>query len=376
MTGPLSGLKIVALAGLGPGPFACMLLADMGADVVRVVKPGDTGSRYSPPPEQDVVNRGTQFVVVDLKSAAGVEQVLRLAAQADVFIEGFRPGVIERMGVGPEVLHRANPGLVVARLTGYGQDGALMRKAGHDINYVAQSGVLHMLRPADGPPVPPLNLLGDYGGGAVAALGIVAAVLQARMTGIGQVVDAAMIDSVAIFGAKLQGLRAAGLFGDVPGSSFLAGGAPHYRAYECADGRYLAVGALEPQFYAAFLDGLGVDVAGFPDRNEPAAWPDLSAAIAEVMVTRSRDEWLRIYDGTDACVSPVLTYDEVAADRHNEARGLYEDVEGVLHPAPAPRFDRTPSRRPQPSSRTPSDVEAIVKQWERHPRGRHISYNI
>jgi alpha-methylacyl-CoA racemase len=371
MTGPLNGVRVVALAGMGPTPFASMLLADMGADVVRVTRPaGRRGRTLSQTdgmaPEHDLANRGVGSVAVDLKSPDGVEAVLCLAESADVFVEGYRPGVAERLGLGPDALQRRNPAIVYARLTGYGQTGPSAHQAGHDINYVAQSGALHAMARAGEAPRPPINLLGDYAGGAaLAAFGIVCAVLEARASGRGQVLDAAMVDGVALLTAKIQGLRAAGLFGDVPGTNDLDSGAPYYDTYRCADGRYVAVGALEPDFYREFLTRLGVDLDGWPEQNDRTQWPHLRDLIGSALATRSRDDWAEVYRGTDACVTPVLTFDEAAADKHNAEREVYRRVGGVLHPRPAPRFSRTPAREPATPSAELHDVRRLAESWRR-----------
>jgi alpha-methylacyl-CoA racemase len=368
--GPLNGVRVLVLAGMGPVPFASMVLADLGADVVRIARPPSRQARLleqaaALSPEHDLVNRGVRSVAVDLKTAEGVEQVLSLCASADVFMEGFRPGVVERLGLGPDVVQAHNPALVVARLTGYGQDGPLARTAGHDINYVAQSGILHALARAGSAPMPPINVLGDYaGGGTVAALGVVAAVLEARTSGVGQVVDAAMVDGVAMLTAKIQGLRAARLHSDDPGSNYLDGGAPFYGTYQCADGRYLVVGALESDFYREFVSRLGVDLCDWPDQGDKAQWPRLRELIAQAVAARTMADWAEVYAGTDACVTPVFTFEEAAADPHNRQRGLYVEIDGALHPAPAPRFSRTGSRppaTPEPVGAVP--VEALLDQW-------------
>ncbi|MEV6253965.1 CaiB/BaiF CoA-transferase family protein [Nocardia sp. NPDC051929] len=370
MTGPLAGVRVVVLAGMGPVPYVSMLLADMGADVVRVVRPPHRSARALSQTDglseqTDVVNRGVGSVAVDLKDPQGREAVLRLASSADVFVEGYRPGVTERLGLGPDDALARNPRLVYVRLTGYGQTGPRAHDAGHDINYVAQSGALHALASAGGAPRPPINLLGDYaGGGAIGAFGIACALVEATRTGRGQVIDAAMVDGVAVLTAKLQGLRAAGLYSDEPGTNFLDSGAPFYDTYLCADGRYLAVGALEPDFYAEFVSRLGVDSADWPEQDDRAQWPRLRALIAEAVARRTRDEWARIYRGTDACVSPVLTFDEAAADPHNVERGVYTRVSGVLHPAPAPRFSGTPTRAPTVPPAGPDDIADIHARWE------------
>lgn len=369
MSGPLAGVRVVVLAGMGPVPFASMLLADMGAHVVRVIRPASRPSRALSQvdglrEEHDLVNRGVDSVAVDLKDPQGTELVLRLADEADVFIEGYRPGVAERLGLGPDVVLRRNPALVYARLTGYGQAGPLAREAGHDINYVAQSGALHAMARDGEAPRPPVNLLGDYaGGGMMAAFGIACALLEARASGCGQVVDAAMVDGVALLTAKLQGLRAAGLFSDQPGTNWIDSGAPFYDTYRCADGRYLAVGALEPDFYGEFISRLGVDVAGWPDQDDRAAWPRLRELIAAAVAARPQAEWASIYEGTDACVTPVLAFDEAARHPHNAERGVFERVGGVLHPSPAPRFSRTPARPPAAPQTGPVDVRRLLESW-------------
>jgi alpha-methylacyl-CoA racemase len=369
MTGPLAGVRVVVLAGMGPVPFTSMLLADMGAQVVRVTRPASRPSRALSQvdglrEEHDLVNRGVLTVAVDLKDPAGGGQVLRLAAAADVFVEGYRPGVTERLGLGPDAVLGRNPGIVYVRLTGYGQTGPLSREAGHDINYVAQSGALHaMARPGEAPR-PPVNLLGDYaGGGMTAAFGIACALVEARASGRGQVVDAAMVDGVALLTTKLQGLRAAGLFSDQPGTNWIDSGAPFYDTYRCADGRYIAVGALEPDFYREFVARLGVDLAGWPDQDDRAAWPRLRELIAEAVAARPQAEWATVYEGTDACVTPVLTFDEAARHPHNAERGVFARVGDVLHPAPAPRFSETPGRRPAVPPSGTVDVDEVIESW-------------
>lgn len=367
--GPLAGVRVVALHGMGPTPFACMLLADLGAEVVRIVRPPNRRGRALTQtdgmrPEHDLANRGVTSTAVDLKSPEGVEQVRRLVDAAEVFVEGYRPGVAERLGLGPDELRARRPPLVYARLTGYGQAGPLAHQAGHDINYLAQSGVLHALARRGEAPRPPINLLGDYaGGGLTAAFGIVSAVLAARACGRGQVIDAAMLDGVAVLTAKIQGLRAAGLYSDEPGTNDLDSGAPFYDTYRCADGRFVAVGALEPDFYAEFLKGLEVDTDGWPEQEDRAQWPHLRELIASALGRRTRDEWAATYTGTDACVSPVLTFDEAAEHPHNVQREVYRPVDGVLHPLPAPRFDRTPAREPDTPAAGDVDVRDVLRAW-------------
>ncbi|HEY9415015.1 carnitine dehydratase [Rhodococcus sp. SC4] len=369
MSGPLDGTRVLVLSGMGPVPYVSMLLADMGAHVVRVVRPTHRAARALAQTEGlreecDVANRGVETTALDLKDPRGVDTVLRLAAAAEVFIEGYRPGVAERLGLGPEVVLGHNPAIVYARLTGYGQSGPRAQEAGHDINYVAQSGALHALARHGERPRPPINLLGDYaGGGAIGAFGIVCALLEATKSGHGQVIDVAMVDGVALLTAKLQGLRAAGLFSDEPGTNWIDSGAPFYDTYRCADGRYLAVGALEPDFYQEFLAGLGVETAHWPDQGDRARWPHLWELIAAVIAGRTRDEWESIYAGTDACVSPVLSFDEAAEHPHNAERGLYQRVGGVLQPAPAPRLSRTPARTPSVPQTEQVAAAGLIDAW-------------
>ncbi|TWG02941.1 alpha-methylacyl-CoA racemase [Streptomyces brevispora] len=368
-TGPLAGIRVVVVEGMGPTPYASMLLADMGAHVVRVARPATRPARalaqtQNMDPAHDIANRGVDTVELDLKSDQGRAAVLDLVAQADVFVEGFRPGVTERLGLGPGELLRHRPRLVYARLTGYGQSGPLSHTAGHDINYVAQSGVLQALSREGGSPMPPINLLGDYaGGGTFAAFGIVCAVLEAKSSGNGQVIDAAMVDGVAALTARIQGLRAAGTYSDEAGTNYLDGGAPFYDTYPCADGKYLAVGALESDFYAEFLKHLGVDTDDWPGQQDRAQWPRLRGLIAGVIRTRSRDAWAETYCGTDACVTPVLDFDEAAVHPHNAYRGLYKELGDVLHPAPAPRFSRTPAREPAAPTGERTGVTQLIEAW-------------
>lgn len=367
--GPLTGVRVLVLAGMGPTPFASMLLADMGAHVVRITRPASQPGRVvgqveSMRPEHDIANRGVDTAVLDLKSEVGRNALLALVEHTDVFVEGFRPGVAERLGIDPDVLFSRNPALVYARLTGYGQTGPLALDAGHDINYVAQSGVLHALGREGEAPHPPINLLGDYaGGGTFAAFGIVCALLEARASGTGQVIDAAMIDGVALLSARIQGLRAAGGWSDEPGTNHIDTGAPYYDTYRCADGKYLAVGALEPDFYAEFVKRLGVDVSGWPDQHDNARWPQLRQLIADAIGARTRDAWARMYQGTDSCVTPVLDFEEAAVSAHNVERELFQRAGGVLHPAPAPRFSRTPARPVNVPTVDESDLQQILGVW-------------
>jgi alpha-methylacyl-CoA racemase len=369
MSGPLSDVRVVVLAGMGPVPFLSMLLSDMGARVVTVVRPATRQQRALSQTdglreEHDVVNRGIERVPVDLKDPEAVAGLLDLLREADVFVEGYRPGVVERLGLGPDVVLEHNPAIVYARLTGWGQTGPLARSAGHDINYVAHSGALHAMARFGEAPRPPINLLGDYAaGGTGAAFGVVSALLEARRSGLGQVVDAAMLDGVALLTARLHGLRAAGLFSDVPGTNYIDSGAPFYEVYRCRGGEFLAVGALEPDFYQEFLKGLDLDTSAWPQQDDRERWPELRRLIREAIGTRTRDEWADVFEGTDACVTPVLTFDEAAMHPHNAERGLYATHNGVLQPAAAPRLSRTPGRSVASAGRRHEDLTALQRTW-------------
>jgi alpha-methylacyl-CoA racemase len=339
--GPLAGVRVVELAGIGPGPFAGMLLADLGAEVIRVDRPGGPSAPISQ--RHDVTSRGKRRIVVDLKNPRGAEVVLRLAAGADALIEGYRPGVAERLGVGPADCWARNPALVYGRMTGWGQDGPLAAAAGHDIAYIAVTGALHAVGRADGPPQVPVNYLGDFGGGSMfLALGVVSALLAARASGRGQVVDAAIVDGAALLQAMTYGLLADGAWTDKRGVNRLDTGAPFYDVYETADGRHMAVGALEPQFYAEFIrvlfapEGVPDDL---PGQHDHARWDELRSRFAARFRDRSQEEWSQAFVGTDACVAPVLTMTEAPADPHLAARGTFTTVSGAVQPAPAPRFD-------------------------------------
>jgi len=339
-TGPLAGVRVVELAGIGPGPFCGMLLADLGAEVIRVDRPG--GPLTSVPPVSDVTSRGKRRIVVDLKHARGAEVVLRLAAASDALIEGYRPGVAERLGVGPADCWSRNPALVYGRMTGWGQDGPLASAAGHDIAYIAVTGALHSIGRAGGPPQVPVNYLGDFGGGSMfLALGVVAALLSARASGRGQVVDAAIVDGTAVLQAMTYGLLADGSWTDARGVNRLDTGAPYYDVYQTADGRHMAVGALERQFYAEFVrllfapEGAPGDL---PAQHDRSRWPELRLRFAARFLERSQGEWSKTFHGTDACVAPVLTMTEAPGDVHLAARGTYVAPGGVVQPAPAPRF--------------------------------------
>lgn len=341
--GPLAGLRVIELAGAGPAPFCGMLLGDMGADVLRIDRPEAADLGVELPPSHDLRNRNKRSVALDMKAARGRATLLALAEKADILLEGFRPGVAERLGIGPEDCWRVNPRLVYGRATGWGQEGPLAQAAGHDINYIALSGALDRIGPAEGPPVPPLNLLGDYGGGGIyLAFGLVCAVLEARGSGQGQVVDAAMVDGVTSLMTVFHAFQQLGQLDPRRGANLLDGGAPFYGCYETRDGKYVAVGAIEARFYALLLEGLGLDPATLPDRSDRRRWPDLRARLAAAFRQRSRDDWAVRFAQSDACVTPVLTLDEVAAHPHNQARGLLAEVAGIRQPRPAPRLSRTP----------------------------------
>jgi len=361
-SGPLAGLKVVELAGIGPGPHAAMVLADLGAEVVRIDRPAG-GLDLGVAATADPTLRGRRRMAADLKDPAGKEAVLRLVERADVLIEGYRPGVTERLGVGPADCHARNPKLVYARMTGWGQDGPLAQRAGHDINYISLTGLLHAIGRPGERPVPPLNLVGDFGGGSMLLLvGILSALWEAQRSGQGQVVDAAMVDGASILGQMFWGFLAQKLWVDEPGVNLLDGGAPFYDTYTCADGRHVAVGAIEPQFYAALLTGLGLAGAELPGQHDRDRWPALKARFAEVFATRTRDEWAELFAGTDACVTPVLAFGEVAAHPHVAARGTVVEPAGVAQAAPAPRFSRTATEVPAPAGAGES-VEEILADW-------------
>ncbi|HEX6403476.1 MAG TPA: CaiB/BaiF CoA-transferase family protein [Pseudonocardiaceae bacterium] len=363
MPGPLVGLRVVELAGIGPAPHAAMLLADLGADVLRVERPA--GGLQLAPTAQDQMLRGRRSIALDLKDPADRETLLALAQRADVLIEGLRPGVTERLGIGPADCRARNPRLVYARMTGWGQHGPLADRAGHDINYIAVSGVLGAIGSAGGKPVPPLNLVGDFGGGSMfLVMGVLAALWERERSGAGQVVDAAMVDGVSALAQMFWSLRSCGLWRDQRGTNLLDSGVPYYDTYACSDGRYVAVGALEPQFYAALLDGLGLTDAGLPERSDPANWPVLRQRFTDAFASRSRDEWVAVFEGTDACVAPVLSFAEVPGHPHIAARGTIVTVGGVPQAAPAPRFSRTAPDLPTPPPQPGADTAAILADWD------------
>lgn len=361
--GPLAGLRIVEMVGIGPAPLAAMLLADMGAEVIRIDRPAPADVGIARPTSCDVAARSRPAVAVDLKQPRGVAFVRSLIDGADAMLEGFRPGVMERLGLGPDACLSRNPRLVYGRLTGWGQDGPLAQAAGHDLNYIALSGVLDAIGREGQPPTPPLNLLGDYAGGSfLMAFGMVCALLHAARGGQGQVVDAAMIDGVSLLAAPLMGLRAAGLWQDARGTNLLDGGAPHYDVYACADGRYLSVAPIEGKFRTPMLRALGFDPDAFPDLSVRGNWAEARRLLADRFAERPQAHWCRLLEGIDACVAPVLSLDDAPLHPHHRARGTFVTCDGVLQPAPAPRFSRTPADAPTPP-RAPGDGAGV--DWTR-----------
>jgi alpha-methylacyl-CoA racemase len=356
MAGPLTGLRVIELAGIGPGPHAAMILGDLGADVVRVDRPGASGS--------DTMLRNRRSVVADLKSESGRDLVLKLVAKADVLIEGFRPGVTERLGLGPQDCAKVNERLVYGRMTGWGQTGPRSQQAGHDINYISLNGVLHSIGRAGERPVPPLNLVGDFGGGSMfLLLGILSALWERQTSGKGQVVDAAMVDGSSVLAQMMWGMREMGVWSDERGTNMLDGGAPYYDTYECADGRYVSVGAIESQFYAAMLDGLGLDPADLPAQNDRSRWPELRARFTEVFAGKDRDHWAKVFADSDACVTPVLAFGEVEIEPHITERNTFYRVGNGLQPLPAPRFSRSAPDQPRPPREPGSDTETVLDAW-------------
>ena len=362
--GPLSGIRIVEMSGIGPAPFCGMLLADMGADVIRIDRLAAADLGFNVEARYDLLNRGKRAVALDIKSPAGIATVKDLIGKADVLLEGFRPGVMERLGLGPDVCHAVNPRLVYGRMTGFGQSGPMKDRAGHDINYIAMSGALHAIGHKDGPPLPPLNLVGDFGGGSLyLAMGVLAAVLEARQSGKGQVVDAAMVDGVASLMAMVTGLRQAKLWHNERAANAVDGGAPYYACYETRDGKYMAVGAIEQRFYAELLQKLGLDGEALPGQNERARWGELHARIAAVFASRTRAEWEEVFATSDACVTPVLDMDECITHPLAVARQNFVTVDGVVGPAPAPKFSRTPGAVCCGTQEPRADTRAALGAW-------------
>ncbi len=363
--GPLHGVKIIELAGIGPGPFAAMMLSDMGAEVIRVDRAGAvTGGDPANPPK-DALTRGRRSIGVDLKNPDGVETVLSLIEQADGLIEGFRPGVTERMGLGPDACLARNPKLVYGRMTGWGQTGPYALAAGHDINYIALAGALEPIGRAGEAPVPPLNLVGDFGGGGMLmAFGIACGIISARQTGQGQVVDAAMVDGAAVLMNMFWGMRASGFWNDERGTNMLDTGAPFYDVYECSDGLYISIGSIEPQFYAELLrlSGLG-DLPDFPNQHARSEWPAMKKTVAEVFKAKTRDEWCALMEHTDVCFAPVLSMDDAAKHPHNVERGTFIEVAGLTQAGPAPRFSATPPSVPAPAAHPGQHTDDVLADY-------------
>ncbi|HSW19233.1 MAG TPA: CaiB/BaiF CoA-transferase family protein [Ramlibacter sp.] len=366
-TGPLSGIRVLELGALGPAPFCGALLADLGADVVRVDRLATSDLGVETPPRFDFYNRNKRSIALDLKHPEGVAAAMALAMRADILIEGFRPGVAERLGLGPLECRPGNPKLVYGRMTGWGQTGPMAQLAGHDINYIALSGALHAIGPGEGRPAVPLNLIGDLGGGAMyLAVGVLAAHVEAQRSGQGQVVDAAMVDGVSNLLSLMHGFMQAGMWQDGRESNLTDGGAPYYGTYKTRDGKYVAVGAIEARFYAELLKGMGLDAAQLPDRNDRAAWPAMRQRFAEVFVTRTRDEWVHAMRERDACFSPVLTLTEAPQHPQLRERDSFVQLDGAMHPAPAPRFERTPASLRRGAPRPGEHSLEVMRDWGLH----------
>jgi alpha-methylacyl-CoA racemase len=364
VAGPLSGIRIIELAGIGPGPFSAMLLADLGADIIRVDRAQQVNPTAWDRPNLDVMNRGRRSIGVDLKHRDGVETVLRLVERADALIEGFRPGVTERLGLGPDACHVRNPKLVYGRMTGWGQAGPMSQAAGHDINYIALAGALAHFGRAGAKPTPPINLIGDFGGGGMfMALGIVCGVLEAQRSGKGQVIDVAMVDGSAILMTMMWGLRALGLWDEARGVNVLDTGAPFYDTYETADGGYISLGSLEPQFYAELIERLGLTDAGLTAQMDRSGWPAQREQLTSLFKSKTRSEWDAVLRGSDACYAPVLTMSEAMHDEHLRARGTIVEMDGVAQPAPAPRFSRTPGEIQRPAPWPGQHTDDALADW-------------
>jgi alpha-methylacyl-CoA racemase len=362
--GPLHGYKIIEMAGIGPGPMCAMLLADLGARVLRVDRQQESGLGLPGTTRFSIMNRSRHAIAVDLKQRAGVDLVLRLVKEADAVIEGFRPGVMERLGLGPDTCLARNPKLVYGRMTGWGQEGPLAQAAGHDLNYISLAGVAHSIGRAGQPPTPPLNLIGDFGGGALyLALGVACGLLEAQRSGKGQVVDAAMVDGAASLMSIFFALHAAGSFTMKRGENVLDSGAFFYDVYECADGKYVSLASIEEKFLAEFLERMEIDPKEMPAKMDRKRWPEAKAKLAQRFKTRTREEWCRLLEGTDACFAPVLTLEEAPRHPHNIARGTFIEVDGIVQPAPAPRFSRTPAGKPTPPEAPGARGNASLKEW-------------
>jgi alpha-methylacyl-CoA racemase len=361
--GPLAGLKVIEFAGIGPAPMCAMLLADLGADILRIDRMQDAGLGIGRRPEFDLLNRGRRSAAIDLKHKDGITTALRLVERADVLIEGFRPGVMERMGLGPDVCLARNPRLVYGRMTGWGQSGPLAQAAGHDLNYIALIGALHAIGPK-AKPAPPLNLIGDFGGGALyLAFGICAALYERERSGKGQVIDAAMTDGAASLATLFFGLLAQGTWKDARAANVLDGAAPFYDVYETKDGKFVSLAPIETKFYAEFLEKLGLDASALPKQYDTKRWPETKAKFADAIKAKTRDEWCRILEGSDACFAPVLSLAEAPTHPHNAARGTFTEVAGVVQPAPAPRFSRTPGAVQNPPPAPGANTAEALADW-------------
>lgn len=358
MPGPLQGFKVLEMAGIGPVPFCAMMLADMGAEIIRIDRPDP----QNPGAGESIIDRGRRSVCLDLKNPDATEAVLRLIENADALLEGFRPGVMERLGLGPDICLARNPGLVYGRMTGWGQTGPLAHAAGHDINYISLTGALHAMGYPDRPPTPPLHLVGDLGGGAMMlAFGVVCALLERQRSGLGQVIDAAICEGASMLATGYHGKRATGLWVDERQSNMLDGGAHFYGCYACADGKYVSIGPVEPKFYRLFLDLCGIDDPELYQQNERSKWPMLREKLAGIIATKTRQEWSDLLEGTDACFAPVLDFEEAARHPHFVHRASFIQTDGILHPAPAPRFSRTPGSA-GPIARRGADTRAVLAE--------------
>ncbi|MDD5175637.1 MAG: CaiB/BaiF CoA-transferase family protein [Sterolibacterium sp.] len=366
MAGPLAGLKIVEMVGLGPGPFCAMMLADMGAEVIRIDQKRKAGGKSMPMLNTsfDILARGRRSLALDLKQPRGVATALKLIAQADALIEGYRPGVMERLGLGPDICLQKNPRLVYGRMTGWGQTGPLAKAAGHDINYIALTGALYAMGRPDEPPPPPLNLVGDFGGGAMMlAFGMVCALLEAKNSGKGQVIDAAMTDGAALLTAMFFGFKAFGDWSNRRGANLLDGGAHFYDTYACSDGKFISIGSIEPQFYALLLKLCAIDDPDFGAQTDSKHWPALKDKLAALFKTKTRAQWCELMEGTDVCFAPVLDLDEAPLHPHNQARQTFIEIKGVTQPAPAPRFSRTPGEVSRPPAEAGEHSAAVLADW-------------
>jgi alpha-methylacyl-CoA racemase len=371
VTGPLGGFRVVEMGGIGPAPFACALLGDLGAEVLRVDRMPQPGSEPELPPQFDFYNRNKRSIALDLKKPEAVATILKLLGQADILVEGFRPGVMERLGLGPEACLAANPSLVYARMTGWGQSGPLAKEAGHDINYLALTGALYCLGDDDRPPPPPLNLVADLGGGALyLVVGVLAAAWESKRSGRGQTIDVAMIDGVTHLMSAFQAYRQQGTWSEKRADNIVDGGAPFYRTYETKDRKYVAVGAIEPHFYANLIDVMGLDAQRMPAQNDRSTWPMMRNVFAGVFASRTRDEWVAAAVGRDACLAPVLTIDEAPLHPQMKSRDVYTMFDDLRHPSPAPRFSRTPSELTRPASRPGADNQNALADWGISPQDR------